>query len=147
MLQEYIRHLLWYFDVNKAKIQNKQLTKFIIYTRGDMDMKKMLSVLLCMLLIVVSASGCVMGVKNQSVDKSQIKADTANFIGEDRAKEIALEKAGISSDGVVFDRIELDYDDGRWEYEVEFRKDRTEYDVVIGAEQGDVISFESDPDD
>ena len=110
-------------------------------------MKKMLSVLLCMLLIVVFASGCVMGVKNRSVDKSQIKADTANFIGEDRAKEIALEKAGISSDGVVFDRIELDYDDGRWEYEVEFRKERTEYDVVIGAEQGDVISFESDPDD
>ena len=110
-------------------------------------MKKLLSIVLSMVLLVVFASGCAMGVKNRSDDKAQTQADTTNFIGEDKAREIALDKAGIPADGVVFDRIELDYDDGKWEYEVEVRTDRIEYDVVIGAEDGNVISFESDRND
>lgn len=69
------------------------------------------------------------------------------YIGEDKAKEIVLKKAGISSDGVVFDRVELDYDDGIWEYEVDFRQGRTEYDAEINAKNGAIISWEVDIDD
>ena len=73
--------------------------------------------------------------------------DETSFIGEERAKEIALERAGISPEGVIFDRVELDRDSGVWHYEVEFRKDRTEYDADIKADDGAVLSFESDFDD
>ena len=70
-----------------------------------------------------------------------------NFIGEERAKQIALEKAGLSADAVVFERVELDFDDGVWEYEVEFRQGRTEYSADIKAEDGTVLSWEKDIDD
>ncbi len=111
-------------------------------------MKKLLSVALSMILLVALASGCASEGKNKpSGDNRQTQADTSNFIGDERAREIALEQAGISSEGVVFDRVELDFDNGKWEYEVEFRKDRIEYDAVIGAEDGNVISFETDRDD
>lgn len=72
--------------------------------------------------------------------------DTSAFIGTDKAKSIALEKAGIPADGVIFDRIELDRDDGVWQYEVEFRKDRTEYDIDISATDGTIRSWDVDRD-
>lgn len=77
----------------------------------------------------------------------QANPDTSNFIGEERAKEIALERAGISADGVRFDRVELDRDNGVWQYENNFRKDRMEYDVDVKADDGTVLSYESDYDD
>lgn len=73
--------------------------------------------------------------------------DTSKFIGEERAKQIALEKAGIPADGIFFDRIELDRDDGVWQYELDFRQGNTEYDVDIKADDGTIISFETDIDD
>lgn len=74
------------------------------------------------------------------------KADKANFIGEESAKSIALEKAGLSADNVTFDKVELDCDDGVWQYEVEFRKDRTEYDADIKADDGSILSWDVDND-
>ena len=73
--------------------------------------------------------------------------DTSGFIGEEKAKEIALERAGLTADAVIFDRVELDRDDGVWQYEIDFRQDRTEYDVDIKADDGTIISFETDFDD
>lgn len=79
--------------------------------------------------------------------QSQTTPDTSAFIGEEKAKEIALERAGITADGVKFDRVELDRDNGIWHYEIDFRVDRTEYDIDIKADDGTVLSFESDYDD
>lgn len=79
--------------------------------------------------------------------QSQQTPDTSAFIGEERAKEIALERAGITADGVRFDRVELDRDNGIWQYEIDFRVDRTEYDVDVKADDGTVLSFESNYDD
>lgn len=72
---------------------------------------------------------------------------SSNFIGEEKAQEIALEKAGITSDDVIFEKIKLEKDDGVWQYEVEFRKDRTEYDADIKAEDGTIISWDVDMND
>ncbi|MBO5955777.1 MAG: PepSY domain-containing protein [Clostridia bacterium] len=72
--------------------------------------------------------------------------DSSKFIGEERAKEIALEKAGITSEGVKFEKVKLDNDDGVWQYEVEFRKDRTEFDVDIKADDGTILSWDIDKD-
>lgn len=86
-------------------------------------------------------------VKQDTSVSPQQTPDTSGFIGEERAKEIALERAGISADGVRFDRVELDRDDGIWQYEVDFRAGKTEYDVDIKADDGTVLSFESDYND
>ncbi|MDR0380845.1 MAG: PepSY domain-containing protein, partial [Oscillospiraceae bacterium] len=48
-------------------------------------------------------------------------------IGEAKAKEIALNHAGYTADGVRRLRAERDYDDGRFEYEVEFYVGNIEY--------------------
>ncbi len=70
-----------------------------------------------------------------------------NIISEEEAKQIALNKAEITADGVFFDRVDLEKDDGIWKYEIAFRKDRTEYDIDINAENGEIVSWEIDTDD
>lgn len=73
--------------------------------------------------------------------------DKSAFIGADKAKEIALEKAGVSAGSVIFDRVELDEDDGIWHYEVEFSKGYTEYDADIKADDGTILKWDVDTDD
>ena len=80
----------------------------------------------------------------QTTDKTQV--DTSKFIGEEKAKELALKKAEIGADGVKFDRVELDFDDGVWQYEVDFRHGDIEYDIDINAENGEILSFEKEND-
>ena len=43
-----------------------------------------------------------------------------DYIGKARAKEIALDHAGLTYSDVSFVRVELDWEDGRPQYEVEF---------------------------
>ena len=69
------------------------------------------------------------------------------YIGTDKAKEIALNHAGLSINDVSFIKAELDRDDGRVEYELEFRKGRTEYEYTIDASSGKILSAEQDIDD
>lgn len=78
---------------------------------------------------------------------AQNTADASQFIGEEKAKEIALSQTGITAEGVIFDRVELDNDDGVWQYEIEFRKGNTEYDIDIKADDGTVLKSEKDIDD
>ncbi len=73
--------------------------------------------------------------------------ETSSFIGEARAKKIALEKAGLSEKDVMFTKVELDRDDGMWEYEVEFRKGQTEYEAEISATDGKILGWDVDIDD
>ena len=51
----------------------------------------------------------------------------------------ALEDAGLSESDVNVVRCGLDYDDGRTEYEIEFYKDRTEYDYTLDAFTGEIL--------
>lgn len=65
-------------------------------------------------------------------------------IGEEKAKEIALEKAGLKASEADFIKLEKDYDDGRLVYEGEIFAGRTEYEFEICAETGKVLEFEID---
>ena len=68
-------------------------------------------------------------------------------IGMDKAKEIALNHAGISAANARFTDAELDWDDGRPEYELEFVSGRVEYEYTIHARTGQVLQAERDFDD
>ena len=83
---------------------------------------------------------------NMTKPDNKDNVDKTKFIGEDKAKSIALKKAGLSANQVTFDKVELDRDDGVWQYEVEFRKDRTEYDADIKADDGSILSWDVDND-
>ena len=70
--------------------------------------------------------------------------DTSGFVGEARAKEIALNKAGLKNEDVEFVKVKLDKDDDIWQYEVEFTHNKTEYDADIKAEDGAILSWDID---
>ena len=70
--------------------------------------------------------------------------DTNKYIGEERAKQIAIDKAGIKSTDVIFDRVKLENDNGNWVYEIEFKSKSAEYDAEIKAEDGTVLEWEVD---
>ena len=110
-------------------------------------MKKIFALFMSVVFVLSFFAGCVARVPSGNAGQSGKLPDTSKFIGEEKAKQIALEKAGIASDGVSFVRVELDKDNGIWKYEVDFRQGRTEYDADINAEDGEIISFEMDYDD
>lgn len=75
---------------------------------------------------------------------------TGEKIGKAKAKNIALNHAGLAASKVTFTKAKLDKDDGRWVYEVEFRlrnNRRIEYDYEIDAYTGKILSWDRDYDD
>lgn len=72
---------------------------------------------------------------------------TDPLIGEEKAKEIAAAHAGFSTAEVFFTKVKLEQEDGRMEYEIEFYKDRVEYEATIDAAAGTVLEYESEYDD
>ena len=69
-----------------------------------------------------------------------------SVIGQDEAKAVALAHAGVSETDASRLKIELDRDDGRAKYEVEFYAGRVEYSYDIDAASGEILSFEMDND-
>lgn len=72
------------------------------------------------------------------------QAASGDYIGEEAAQQAALAHAGLDAASVNFVRTHLDWDDGRWKYEVEFYKDNTEYDYDIDALTGSILSYDYD---
>lgn len=79
--------------------------------------------------------------------ENKASGESAGFISPERAKEIALEKAGFAADDVHFKKAKLDEDDGVWLYEIEFKTGGVEHEFEIGAVNGAILSWEIDKDD
>ena len=62
-------------------------------------------------------------------------------IGIEAARQAAYSHAGVASDEVTLTKSEVDCDDGRKEYEIEFYYNDIEYDYVVAAD-GSIISYE-----
>ena len=76
---------------------------------------------------------------------TQTASDSDAYIGEDEARRIALEHAGLEEDQVTFVSSLLELDDGQWQYDVEFyTANYQEYDYEIDAYTGAVSSFDFD---
>lgn len=83
--------------------------------------------------------------QNQQTNNNTTQNTTGNLITEDKAKEIALNHAGLKSDEVTFIKTGLERDDGKQKYEVEFYSaDRKEYDYEIDASTGEILSYDYD---
>ena len=77
---------------------------------------------------------------------AQQTAPAYDGITVERAKEIALEKAGLTAADVTFTEAKRDRENGKEVYDIEFRCGRTEYSAEILASDGTIISWEVDND-
>ena len=64
-----------------------------------------------------------------------------------QARDIALAHAGTSAENVRDLKTELDEDDGRMVYEVEFKQGGQEYEYEIDAASGDILHHKVEIDD
>lgn len=74
-------------------------------------------------------------------------SDAGSVIGEDAALAAALKHAGLGSGDVSRTRTELDRDDGRTVYEVEFRSGGYEYEYTVNAADGSILEHQKEYDD
>lgn len=84
------------------------------------------------------------GTQSSQTPSAQTQS-SGELIGEEAARDAALEHAGLSDSQVTFLKTKLDREDGRQVYEVEFyTEDYKEYDYEIDALTGEVYSYDYD---
>ena len=72
------------------------------------------------------------------------KANKAKKISADKAKKIALGDAKLAEKDVTFVKVELELEDNRLVYDVEFYSGNVEYDYDIDAVSGAIVSADRD---
>lgn len=93
----------------------------------------------------VQASGAAQASEAAQTSAAAQNASDSGMIGEEKAKEIALNHAGLTEDQTQRLWVKRDYDDGRSIYEVEFYGEgRDEYDYEIDAVTGEIVAFDTD---
>ena len=126
-----------------------------------------LHILTALLLVLLTLTGCTASVRGTVTDPvstqatvgtqatvetqgaaaTQATVDATQLIGEEQAKKIALEQAGLAEADVTRLRVEYEIDDGVQQYDVEFHHGGYEYEYEINANTGAVISFDKDKED
>ena len=69
---------------------------------------------------------------------------TSADIGREAALAAAMNHAGVSQDQVYGLEVKQEYDDGRLEYEIEFKTGSWEYEYTISAADGTILDYERD---
>lgn len=83
----------------------------------------------------------LLGSKNVTLNEvsSTGSANASGYIGTEKAKEIAFNKAGVKSSNVTNLDVEFDCDNGILIYDVEFDVGNNEYDYEINAKYGSIV--------
>ncbi len=92
-------------------------------------MKKLLAIVLALVAVLALAAGVY----------------AAGRLTMEEAKQIALNKAGVTAEEAAFTKAERDFDDFREEYEFEFTANGMEYEVDVDSHTGKVVDFEAEP--
>lgn len=74
-------------------------------------------------------------------------ASGINCIGLEKAKELALKKAGCKAANVTFTKAKLECDNSRACYNIEFYCNGFEYEVELDAQTGKIRGFDKDKDE
>ena len=100
-------------------------------------MKKIIGIIIAIALIAVIGISAGYYFTNRG-------STAAAAISETEAQNIALEDAGLNQNDVSFTKTNLDRDDGRSQYDIEFiaYADNTKYDYEIDAESGAILSVD-----
>lgn len=112
--------------------------------------KRLLSLLTIAVLLLSLFSACKKPADNQKAQNpagaGQSQQQAGQEITAEEAENIALTHAGLTREEVSRLHTEKDFDDGVSYYEVQFEKDRLEYEYEIKAEGGNILSFDKDHD-
>ena len=98
-------------------------------------------------------TGAILESKREAADGTEVpvvqpsKPAASGDIGYAKAKSIALNHAGVSENKAYDMDIELDDEDGRLVYEVEFKSGNMEYSYEINAATGAILKHEAELDD
>lgn len=98
-----------------------------------------------------SAAGQDGSVSAQDTSVAGQTSSPIDYIGVDRAKQIALDHAGFRENEVIFSKAKFDKekddnDEDGPEYEIEFYKDNMEYEYEIDALTGKINESSAEPD-
>ena len=85
--------------------------------------------------------------QHNSQQQSKPALAEEGHIGKEAAKAAALAHAGLSESQVSRMKCELDREDGRVVYEIEFKCDGMEYEYEIDASSGSVLKYDKERDD
>ncbi len=66
------------------------------------------------------------------------------YIGEAKAKTVALERAGVTESELLLYKIGMDTHNGTMVYDVEFTTDSYEFDCDVNAKTGEIVKFEKE---
>ena len=98
-------------------------------------------------------TGAILESKREAADGTEVpvvqpsKPAASGDIGYAKAKSVALNHAGVSESKAYDMEIELDDEDGRLIYEVEFKFGGMEYSYEINAATGAILKHEAEIDD
>ena len=81
--------------------------------------------------------------ENKSVTPNNQNSNNSKITVE-KAKEISLKHANLKDNQVVFDKTEMDYDNGVQVYDIEFHYNNIEYNYEIDANTGNILSYSQD---
>lgn len=86
-------------------------------------------------------------VNNTTNTNKNTTTTKSNYIGRNKAKSIALSNAGVSESNIRDLSIELDRENGRMVYEVDFESGNKDYEYEIDATSGKIIHKQVEIDD
>lgn len=89
-------------------------------------------------------SGCVPSGSGGGTAQTGTGGGSASDIGSEAALAAALNHAEVSQDQVYDLEVKREYDDGRLEYEIEFKTGGWEYEYTISAADGTILDYERD---
>lgn len=81
--------------------------------------------------------------ENKSVTPNNQNSNNSKITVE-KAKEISLKHANLKDNQVIFNKTEMDYDNGVQVYDIEFHYNNVEYNYEIDASTGNILSYSQD---
>lgn len=92
---------------------------------------------------IEASQGTLLEMEKERLNKNT-GATGNSYIGEAKAKELALKDAGLAAGNVRFTDVELEVEGQKAKYEIEFISGNYEYDYDIDARSGDVLEMEKE---
>ncbi len=101
-------------------------------------------------LLKLSTQELILLASEKSSDKTPAvsygEVNKSQYIGKDKALNIALAKAGLKKSQISGCEVEFECDDGNITYDIEFYCGSAEYEFEIDATTGNIIEYETDGD-
>lgn len=90
----------------------------------------------------ISVTGSVLESSQEPIEQIQENFPIEGIITVEEAKAAALGAAQVTADQIAYTKVELDYEDGRAEYEIEFYVNGIEYSCIVDAVTSKVLELE-----